>query len=302
MLLCHGCHKTIDDLADDYDAELLRQMKKRHEDRIQRLYDIDETKESVAIILRHPIKRIHVPQFTDKDVQAAILMNSDFCHAPSEHTVQLDYRTRASREGDTAYWAELVTQMQDDLASQLRLAARQQHPSHLSVFAFAPMALAMQLGAFVGNKVETSTFQWDRAAESWKFRVERQLDPQEMTFTEIPPSEGRSLAVALCFSGEVPLETANEVIPGVPAVRFGVPAPTPALVESVEDIRHFRTRFAAFMAEVRNKGYTHIHALPAMPLSLAVEFGRQLLPKADPAIQVWDLQERKWISLLQLKV
>jgi hypothetical protein len=302
MLLCHGCHKTIDDLADDYDAELLRQMKKRHEDRIQRLYDIDETKESVAIILRHPIKRIHVPQFTDKDVQAAILMNSDFCHAPSEHTVQLDYRARASREGDPAYWSELVTQMQDDLALQLRLAARHQHPSHLSVFAFSPMVLAMQLGAFVGNKVETSTFQWDRTAESWKFRVERQLDPQEMTFTEIPASEGQDLAVALCFSGDIPLDTISKAIQGAPVVRFGVLAPTPALVESTEDIRHFRTRFTAFMAEVRNKGYTRIHAFPAMPLSLAVEFGRQLLPKADPAIHVWDLQEGNWISLLQLKV
>ena len=160
----------------------------------------------------------------------------------------------------------------------------------------------MQLGVFVGNKVETSTFQWDRTAESWKFRVERQLDSQEMTFTEIPASEGRDLAVALCFSGEIPLDAVSKAIQGAPVVRFGVPAPTPALVESAEDIRHFRTRFTAFMAEVRNKGYTRIHAFPAMPLSLAVEFGRQLLPKADPAIQVWDLQEGKWISLLQLKV
>jgi hypothetical protein len=164
------------------------------------------------------------------------------------------------------------------------------------------MALSMQLGAFVGNKVETSTFQWDRTAESWKFRVERQLDPQQMTFTEVPPSQGRALAVALSFSGQVSLDAVSETIPGVPVVRFGVPAPTPALVESAEDIRHFRTQFTAFMAEVRNKGYSSIHAFPAMPLSLAVEFGRQLLPKADPAIQVWDLQEGKWISLLQLMV
>ena len=301
MLLCHGCHKTIDDLADDYDAELLRQMKKRHEDRIQRLYDIDETKESVAIILRHPIKRIHVPQFTDKDVQAAILMNSDFCHAPGEHTVQLDYRTRASREGDPAYWTELVTEMQDDLASQLRLAARSQHTAHLSLFAFAPMPLAMQLGALVGNKVETSTFQWDRTAESWKFHVERQFEAQQMTFTEVPPSQGRELAVALSFSGEVAQNAVSEAIPGAHVVRFGVPAPTPVLVENAEDIRRFRSSFTAFMTEVRNNGYSKIHVFPAMPLSLAVEFGRQLLPKADPDIHIWDFQDGQWVSLISIR-
>lgn len=302
MLLCHGCHKTIDDLADDYDAELLRQMKKRHEDRIQRLYDIDETKESVAIILRHPIKRIHVPQFTDKDVQAAILMNSDFCHAPSEHTVQLDYRTRASREGDPGYWSELVTQMQDDLASQLRLAARHHQPAHLSVFAFAPIALTMQLGAFVGNKVETSTFQWDRTAESWKFRLERQFDQQEITYTAIPSFQGQPLAVAFSFSGEIQLDTISTALPDAQVVRFGVPAPSPLLIESAADIRHFRTRLTEFMAQVRNKGYSNIHVFPAVPLSLGVEFGRQLLPKVDPAINIWDFQEGAWKFMLELRI
>ena len=56
------------------------------------------------------------------------------------------------------------------------------------------------------------------------------------------------------------------------------------------------------MAEVRNKGYSRIHVLPAMPLSLAVEFGRQLLPKADPVVQVWDLQPGRWVSTLELRV
>lgn len=65
MLTCRGCHWTIDQLPDDYPVELLRRMKKRHEDRIQRLYDLDECKDSVAVVLRHPIKRIHVPQFRE---------------------------------------------------------------------------------------------------------------------------------------------------------------------------------------------------------------------------------------------
>lgn len=302
MLLCQPCHKTIDNLDDDYDADLLRQMKKRHEDRIQRLYDIDETKDSIPVILRHPIKRIHVPQFSDKDVQAAILMNSDFCHAPSEHSIELDYRSNAAREGDPSYWAELVRQMRDDYSGQLRLASRKEHPAHLSVFAFAPMPLAMQLGALVGNKVETSTFQWDRTAESWKFRKERQLDQQPISFDAIPSSKGRELAVALSFSGEVSRDAIEEVVPGVDTVRLGVPSPTPTLVEDIEDIRHFRSKFTALMAEIRNNGYKKIHVFPAMPLSFAVEFGRQLLPKADPAIEVWDFQDGKWVSTLQITI
>lgn len=302
MLVCAPCHTTIDRLEKDYSADLLRRMKKRHEDRIQRLYDIDETKDSVAVVLRHPIKRIHVPQFSDRDVQTAILTNSDFCHAPGEHFVQLDYRSRATREQDTGYWLELVTQMREDFDRQMHFAAHQGHPGHLSIFAFAPMPLNMQLGAFIGNKVEVSTFQWDRTAESWKFRTHRELEPQRISFDTVPPSEGRDLAVAMSLSGEVSPDAIAIAAPGLTVVRFGVNNPTPVLVESADDVRHFRSRFTAFMAEVRNKGYRRMHVFPAIPLSLAVEFGRQLLPKADPLIGIWDFQDGKFVPTLELQL
>jgi len=302
MLTCRDCHWTIDQLPDDYPVELLRRMKKRHEDRIQRLYDLDECKDSVAVVLRHPIKRIHVPQFTDRDVQTAILTNSDFCHAPAEHSVQLDYRTRASREGDVAYWEELAIQLRDDYQQQMHLAARDGHPAHLSIFAFGPMALNMRLGALIGNKVEASTFQWDRVSESWKYRLERKYERQTMSHTKVPESGGRDLALAVSFSGEVDRKAIDAAVPGLDVVRFGVPSPTPELVEDADDIRHFRSKFTALMADIRNKGYRRVHVFPAMPLSLAVEFGRQLLPKADPAMGVWDYQEGQFVPTLLVQV
>jgi hypothetical protein len=302
MLTCRDCHWTIDRLPDDYPVDLLHRMKKRHEDRIQRLYDLDECKDSIAVVLRHPIKRIHVPQFTNKDVQTAILTNSDFCHAPAEHAVQLDYRSRAAREGDTDYWIELSKQLRDDYERQMHLAGREGHPAHLSIFAFGPIPLNMQLGALVGNKVEASTYQWDRVAENWKYRLERQYERQTMSHTVVPSSDGRDLALAVSLSGEIDRNAIEATVPGLPFVRFGVPGPTPELVENADDIRHFRSKFTALMADIRNKGYRRVHVFPALPLALAVEFGRQLLPKADPAIGVWDLQDRRFVPTLQLQV
>ena len=302
MLVCRDCHWTIDQLEDDYPIELLRRMKKRHEDRIQRLYDLDECKDSVAVVLRHPIKRIHVPQFSDRDVQTAILANSDFCHAPAEHTVQLDYRSRAARESDPAYWTEMVTQLRDDYQRQMHLAAQDGHPAHLSIFAFGPMPLAMQVGALIGNKVEASTFQWDRVAESWRYRLERKYERQTISHTKVPAAIGKDLALAVSLSGEVDRQALGAAVPGLEVVRLGVPSPTPELVEDADDVRHFRSKITALMADIRNQGYRRVHVFPAMPLSLAVEFGRQLLPKADPAMGVWDYQEGVFVPTLEVKV
>jgi len=302
LLVCAPCHLTIDKLADDYPVDLLRRMKKRHEERVQKLYDLDASKDSVAVVLLHPIKRIHVPQFSDTDVQRAILENSDFSHRPGGQLIELDYRTRASRESDATYWSELVKEMTDGFQRQLHyVASGGAQPGHLSICAFGPMPILMQLGALVGNKVEVSTFQWDRIGESWNFRKERMIERQVINYSQVP-SGGGEIALIVSMSGEVDRIAVEAVVPGMQVVRFGVPAPTPHLVEDAEDVLHFRTQFTALMAEIRNKGYKRIHVFPAMPLSHSVEFGRQLLPKVDPEIEVWDFNDGAFNRMLTLQV
>jgi hypothetical protein len=302
MLVCGTCHKTIDTRADDYSVELLREMKAVHEERIQRIYDIKETKESIPVLLRHPIKRVHVPQFLPVDVDAAIMANSNFVHMPSPRKVGLDYRDRMSQERDPGYWSALVSEMRESYQAQMHHARQSGAVEHLSICAFAPMPLNMQLGAFVGNKIEATAYQWDRAHESWKFPAVRQFQAPHIDFEDVPPAEGRELAVKLCLSGEISASAVADTVPGLPTVRFGIINPHPLFVESLDDIRHFRTRFGEFMAAIRNRGYRRIHVFPAMPLALAVEFGRQLLPKADPAIDVWDLHGERFIHTLQLQL
>lgn len=125
----------------------------------------------------------------------------------------------------------------------------------------------MQLGAFIGNKVEASTFQWDRVAESWKYRMERKYERQVMSHSAVPPSDGRDLVLAMSLSGEIDHEAIKEVLPGLEIVRFGVPSPTPELVEDADDVRHCRSKFTALMADIRNQGYQRVHVFPAVPLA-----------------------------------
>ncbi|WP_410087675.1 hypothetical protein [Variovorax sp. N23] len=48
------------------------------------------------------------------------------------------------------------------------------------------------------------------------------------------------------------------------------------------------------LAAVRNAGYRTAHVFPAMSLALSVELGRQLLPKADAAMEIWDYQQEQF--------
>ena len=302
MLTCRDCHWTIDRLEKDYSVEALHEMKRLHEERIQALYDIVDTKESVPLVLRHPI-RGHVPQFTMKDVHGAIFANSRFAQMPGVKAIDIDYRTRAARETDPDYWSELVRQLESDYQAQMHHVGLAKAPEHISVFAFAPIPLLMQLGAFMGNKSPAAVYQWMRSTESWKFPTERAADRQFCQADVVPPSDGTGeLALLLSFSGEVDVAAVERAVPGLPRVRFGLPSPTPAFVEDAEDIRHFRSRLTELLAAIRNAGYRTVHVFPATSLALSVEFGRQLLPKADARMEIWDYQHGDFVRALRLKV
>lgn len=301
LLICKRCHTTIDHLDDNYPVDLLREMKRHHENRISRIFDIDDTKESIPIVLKHPIKKTQVPRFTIPDVQSAILRNSAFTRCPSEELISIDFSSVPVRDEEPFSWEEGAKRLSEKLRGDLRIIEGRTRIDHFSVFAFAPMPLLMQLGFLLGNKGEVSTFQWDRVSECWDFPNQRRFDSQSFAFEEVPTSNGRELAVALSLSSEVMGTAITNVVPDLPLVQFRVQNPTPMLIESEEDIRHFRSKFTEFMTKVRSQGYKRIHLFPAMPLSLCVELGRQLMPKADPDVVVWDFQDSsRFVRTLQL--
>lgn len=301
LLLCKRCHTTIDRLEDKYSVDLLHEMKRHHENRVSRIFDIDDTKESIPIVLKHPIKKNQVPRFTVADVQSAILRNSTFTRFPSEELISIDFASAPVRDEESSSWEDGAKRLSEKLRGDFRIIEGRTRMDHFSVFAFAPMPLLMQLGFLLGNKSEVSTFQWNRVSECWDFPNQRQFDSQLFDFEEVPASNGCDLAVALSLSSEVMVSAIADVVPDIPLVQFRVQKPTPMLIESAEDIQHFRSKFTEFMTKVRGQGYKRIHLFPAMPLSLCVELGRQLMPKADPDVVVWDfLDSNRFVRTFQL--
>jgi len=62
-------------------------------------------------------------------------------------------------------------------------------------------------------------------------------------------------------------------------------------VRTREQVADFRTAVRGLFPRIRKAhgARATVHVFPALPNSLAVEFGRVLLPKADPRIEVYDL-------------
>lgn len=291
ILLCSDCHKLVDRKADLYTIGTLQEIKRKHEAWIDQLYKIDNVRYSLPIVFRHPIKQHHAPIFSSNDILRAILENASYEIFPCDAIIELDYCQNPVRETDPSSWIEMAKRIRDDLNGKMQYLPSNLKFDHKSIFAFGPMPLLMQLGLCIGNKGEATAFQWNRAAENWLFPVGRQYQGQVIYWNEIPDSQNGEISLAVSLSAEVVLSAVSDATPNTPLVHFKVPNPSTSLVESKDDILHFRKQFSALMCEIRNKGYRKINLFPAMPLSLAVELGRQILPKADPSIKVWDFQD-----------
>lgn len=87
MLLCPECHKYIDEHEEDYTAEILKDMKKKHENRVKKVTESSETLNSLMVNYFASIKDIS-PFYNDILFRRAVIQNG---YVPLEkHSIRIN--------------------------------------------------------------------------------------------------------------------------------------------------------------------------------------------------------------------
>lgn len=101
----------------------------------------------------------------------------------------------------------------------------------------------------------------------------------------------RPLAVSLRISAWIDDSRISDVLgQGVPIWHLRAAAPNNDVLRHRTCLARFREAMRALYREIRlaHGGDAVIHLFPAVPVAMAVEVGRVWMPKADPAIRVYD--------------
>jgi hypothetical protein len=71
-------------------------------------------------------------------------------------------------------------------------------------------------------------------------------------------------------------------------------APNPGFLRTRADLEAFRLAYRQLLADLVRRHPTHkvIHVFPAVPAPVAISLGFDLLPKAHPALAVYDFDKR----------
>jgi len=299
MLLCPQCHKLIDDHPEAHTVQTLEKYKQNHEERIHHVTGLGPDQKTTVVQLKSRIAgqsvAIPVAQVTDA-------VAPRYPRDARGHVIDL---TDIEAEGK-AFLDVAAATIKQRIERLYDRGMDVHETRHISLFALAPIPLLVYLGNQLSNKVPVQVFQRHRDTEDWVWKTSGV--PVEYRFAKVRDGTDRTkVALLLSLSGK--LHAAS--LPGEIGDLFTIYEltlagidPSPTFLRLREDLDRFKEAYQAALRTIsRDHGQIEaIHFFPAVPAPVAVLCGRELLPKVDPSLLVYDYDKRAGGFALTMKV
>lgn len=289
MLLCHRCHKLIDDHPKEYSRETLVNYKKAHEERIFWLTSASPDRQTSVVILKSKIGE-QIVKLSKAEIHEAVSPRYPASRAGTEIDL-----SEINDVGDDFYSvaAKRIKYKIERIVSDV---VEEEKTNHISFFALAPMPLLAYAGNLLGNKIPTDLFQRHRDTENWTWKTDGTL--AEYKFEKIAGgADDDKVILILSLSGKIHLEKLPAEIvedANIYEITLGNFAPNPTFLRQKQDLLGFKDIYQLVLREIgSNHGKLEkIHLFPAVPAPIAVLCGRELMPKIDPILAIYDDDKR----------
>jgi len=285
MLLCRLCHKTIDTNKTQYPVDRLRRMKRKHEQRVERVTAIGQERES-HILLYGANVGDHSSQVSYRTAAPALVADERY---PARDVLELGMVNSSFRDRTNQFWQVEAEHLHTMIQQQVRPRLSTGHIHHLSIFALAPQPLLTLLGYLLCDiNYEAQVYQLHREPPGWCW----QEHPDGFGYIlEEPAGAKGPPALVLALSATLTDDRIFPVLGDDAAIwRMTIPEPNNDFLKSSRQLQQFRQTIRPLMDRIkaRHGQGTLLHVFPAGPVSTAVELGRIIMPKADMPLRIYD--------------
>jgi hypothetical protein len=289
MLLCPECHVLIDKHPLDYPVTLLREYKRQHEANVYYATGVKRSQKTAIVCLLAPIngQKVSIPM---AQIHKAILpmhpLEKPFCH------IDLNEQYVIGKEPEFIASARKIIKAQVD---DFKYRSPGERIEHVSVFGLAPIPLLVLLGRRLGSTVPADIFHHHHDKDNWTWKTRG----RQITFEHCCVRQGTDpacVALLLNVSGTVSLSMLPADFGEGFSIYEIVPrevAPSTNCIRTREHLECFKQAYEDFLRDLRR---THdrleaIHLFPAVPPPIAIACGRELMPKVDPVLRVYDFDK-----------
>jgi len=300
LLLCPRCHKLIDNNPSHYTRKTLEAYKRRHEDRIYHVTGLGPDLKTTIVQLKANIGGQAV------DIPASQVTEAVAPRYPTDLRGFVIDLTGIYGD-DTAFLKTAAQNIKREVERLYAPGMDVEKTRHISLFALAPIPLLIYLGCQLGNKIPIELYQRHRDTEDWTWKTTAG-QPVTYEFRLLRSGADRSkIALVLSLSGIIHLKNLPADIDEsfyIYEISLVGITPSPTFLCTREDLMRFKDTYqASLRAIMRDHGIlTAIHLFPAVPAPIAVLCGRELFPKVDPKLLVYDYDKAKDGFTLALEV
>lgn len=299
MLMCDEHHRLIDkEDIQGHPVERLREMKSKHETRIEMLTSISEDKQSHVILYGANVGRQSAPLSYKK---------SSFAMSPERYpaegnAIELSLKNSTFQDHEKKYWDIEIEHLRRQYESKIGQRLAYGDIQHLSIFAIAPQPLLMEFGRLLSDIPSADVYQLHREPPNWKW----QGHSQEFNyFITEPDSYDRTPVLNLSLSATINTDRISKVMNEPYSLwKMTIDHPNNDFMKSRLQLEMFRIEFRKLLNHIKTKHRESavIHLFPAVPVSIAIEIGRVRMPKADMPLIIYDQSNKagKFIEAIQI--
>jgi hypothetical protein len=284
MLMCHGCHKKIDQdtNGERYSAELLIGWKSEHERRIEIVAGIEPDKKSHVIFYGANIG-------SEKSlIEYHACVQSMFPNwYPANERPEILSMVSELKDSSPEYWNAESAHLFKTYERKIAPLIDQDACKHFSIFALAPQPLLIELGALLTDKISVETYQLHREPKGWRW----QNEPENFTYDVHKPDEFTGTPVLLfSLSDHVNHDRITRVLNDANIWEVKIENPHNDFMMSKQQLSAFRKCVRQLMVDIKNKhgNDAPLHIFPVMPVSCCIELGRARMPKAEMPWIIYD--------------
>lgn len=286
MLVCHGCHRKIDQHLDGgrYTVALLQQWKAEHERRVAVVTGMHPTKASHVVLYGANIGN-HSSPLKFADTASAMFPGR---YPADDRAIELGTVNSHFNDRTAAFWDAERANLIDKFDRRVKERLSSGEVEHLSVFALAPQPLLILLGTLLIDITKTDVFQLHREPQGWSWPSRPRVQPFSV---RMPAQTSGSPALVLSLSATVTDDRIYQVMgPDVSVWSVTIPTPNNDFTKSRAQLSQLRAELRTLLDKIKaaHGQTTPLHVFPAASVSACVELGRIRMPKADSPWKLYD--------------
>jgi hypothetical protein len=301
LLLCHACHRMVDDPAnvDEWTEEHLTFKKQEHEARVRRVTDFSTLQRTLVVTTVSTVRAERV-SVTDKQVTHSLIEEGLIAHI--DHGQRGDVVVTLPEDLTHEYAWKYARGQIDAGVRRVRKAIDLGADADLSVFALAPISLLVYLGAVLDDTSTVRVFDRhrdDHAAHAWTWRRTSQVPTLEFDVTVPDDAAADAVVVEVAVSGTARVGKLPADIVTLPRARMELCGQTPrtGVLETRADLAAATDAWARTLSEIERKcpSARTVHIIAAVPVSLAVNIGRRRMRGTHPEFVVYELNDGTYV-------